>query len=356
MMVIMGNTNQSERLDVAVVGVGRMGGHHARTYSRLPQARLVAVVDQDADRAGVVADQYGCEAYATVEQLLRAKPNIAAVTVAVPTRDHAAAAGPLLQRGIACLIEKPLAPSVAQAKALADMAVAHHAVLQVGHTERFNPAVRALAAMNITPRFMEIVRVSPMTFRSLDVGVVMDMMIHDLDIVLMLETSPLIGVEAVGMPLLGAHEDIANVHLTFESGCIANLTASRMALRTERRMRLFGDDAYISVDYQQRTGQVIRKSEHAITIDEVRRMIAQGEDISGLDYSQLVKVEELKLDLPQGHDDPLTAQLSSFLEAARTGRQPEVDGAAGYAAVEVAERITAAIRKHQWKGLASSAV
>lgn len=354
-MVVMGNTNQNERLDVAVVGVGRMGGHHARTYSRLPQARLVAVVDQDADRAGVVADQYGCEAYATVEQLLRAKPNIAAVTVAVPTRNHAAAAGPLLQRGIACLIEKPLAPSVAQAKALADMAVAHHAVLQVGHTERFNPAVRALAAMNITPRFMEIVRVSPMTFRSLDVGVVMDMMIHDLDVVLMLmggaEPDE---IQAAGVAVVTEHEDICNARLTWrlpQGNCVANITASRLALKTERVTRITGENAYIKIDYGNKYGTVISRTANEIQMQEVREQLRRGEDLTNLAWADLVNVEALTID----DAEPLLMEIRGFLDAVRSGEQPPINAEAGFANVRTAERIVQAVRETMGVGETANA-
>ena len=177
---------QQSPLPVAVIGVGRMGRHHARIYSELPQTRLVAVVDADIERAQTIADQYGCEAYASIEQLLAEHADLAAVTVAVPTVQHREVASKLLERGIATLVEKPIAPTVEDADALCKLAEERRVVLQVGHTERFNPALRAVLDMRIPARFMEVHRISPMTFRSLDVGVVMDMMIHDLDIVLTL--------------------------------------------------------------------------------------------------------------------------------------------------------------------------
>ncbi|MEM9019641.1 MAG: Gfo/Idh/MocA family oxidoreductase [Planctomycetota bacterium] len=337
--------------EVAVLGVGRMGRHHARTYARLPQARLVGVVDFDEDRVETVADEYGCTGYTRVESLLAAHPSLKAVTVAVPTEHHADAARPLLERGIACLIEKPIAGSVAEAQELADFARRHHAVLQVGHTERFNPAVRAVAKMDITPRFIEITRVSPMTFRSMDVGVVMDMMIHDLDVVLSLVNRPIKKIDAVGISVLGAHEDICDARLTFEGGCVCTFTVSRVALKTERRLRLFSEDAYVSLDYGNRSGIVVRMTANEQSLDEVREKLRGGQDLSDLNYMDLVAMEELTMDLPPGQEDPLTAQATAFLHAAITGGAPVVTAEHGYAAVAAAERIVETVRAHQWEGL-----
>lgn len=344
-------SQSNSRTDVAVVGVGRMGRHHARIYRQIPEANLVAVVDTDIDRAATVADEYGCAAFDSVEALLEKHPALQAASVAVPTKYHVAAAQPLLERRIACLVEKPLASTVEDARRLADLATRHHAVLQVGHTERFNPAVRAVAAMNITPRFMEVDRVSPMTFRSLDVSVVMDMMIHDLDIVLMLAASPIVRVEATGVAVLGSHADVANARLAFGSGCVANLTASRLAFKTERKLRIFSETAYVSLDYQKRGGVVIRIGDNSDALADVRAQLEAGRDLSELDYSSLVNIDELTMDLPPGQDDPLTAELSSFLESARTGSAPAVDAAAGYAAVVAAEQVLSAIQAHEWQGL-----
>ncbi|MCC7193020.1 MAG: Gfo/Idh/MocA family oxidoreductase [Phycisphaeraceae bacterium] len=337
-------------IEVAVVGVGRMGKHHARTYKKLSGAKLVGVVDADEDRAATIADEYGCAAYTCADELLARHPNLAAVSVAVPTKYHTPAATPFLHRGIACLVEKPLAADVVEARSLADLATKHKAVLQVGHTERFNPAVRAVVAMNLRPRFIEVDRVSPMTFRSLDVGVVMDMMIHDLDIVLMLAASRLDRVDAAGVAVLGQHEDIANARLVFANGCVANLTASRLALKTERKLRLFSEDGYVSLDYAKRTGIALRRAQNMAALEQVRAQIAEGMDLSQLDYSQLVNIEELSMG-PDDEQDPLTAELTSFLDAVRGRRMPEVDGTAGYAAVDAAERVVAAIRAHRWEGL-----
>jgi predicted dehydrogenase len=338
-------------LPVAVLGAGRMGRHHARIYRELAQARLVGVVDPDAERAHTLADQYGTTGYDCVDALLAAHPDLAAVSIAAPTQQHRDLAEPLLSRGIACLVEKPIAPTVAEAEQLRAAAERAQAVLRVGHTERFNPAVRAVAEMGITPRFIEVDRVSPMTFRSLDVGVVMDMMIHDLDIVLMLMGAPLKQVDAAGINVISDREDVANARLVFDNGGVANLTASRLALKTERKLRLFSESAYVSLDYQRRTGVVIRAADNADALKNLRQELAAGKDLSDMDYSELVQVDELTMELPEGEDDPLTAQLASFLKAARGENSAGVDAEAGYAAVDAAQRVIEAAANHQWQGL-----
>ncbi len=343
--------NENDPLPVAVVGVGRMGRHHARTFSKLGLSRLVAVVDFDEERAETVADDYGCRAFTSVHQMLDAVPELKAATVAVPTQFHAESAYPLLERGIACLIEKPLAGSVQEAKQMAAFAHEHNAVLQVGHTERFNPAVRAVSAMPIVPRFIEVTRVSPMTFRSLDVGVVMDMMIHDLDVVLSLVDRPIVDVQAVGISVLGENEDICDARLAFAGGCVATLKGSRVALKTDRRLRLFSEDAYVSLDYGSREGIVVRKTANAEALDEVRRKLRDGADLSDLNYMDLVNVEQLTMDLPADEADQLTAQAKAFINAVRSGGAPVVTAEQGYAAVDAAERIVGAIQGHAWEGL-----
>ncbi len=341
-------------LDVAVVGVGRMGKNHARIYQQMAGTRLVAVVDRDADRAAAVADELACDDCTDTQQLIDQHPGIGAVSIAVPTVHHSDAAEPLLERGIACLIEKPLAPTVTQAKHLADLAATRGVVLQVGHTERFNPVIQTLSGMGLHPRFIEVDRISPMTFRSLDVGVVMDMMIHDLDIVLLLANSPLERVDATGVSVLSAHEDVANARLVFASGCVANLTASRLALKNHRKMRVFSEDTYVSLDHSSRQGVVIRKSDHTKVLQDLRQQLATGVDMASVDYSKLVHVEQLKMDHAQDDaaaSDPLTAQLASFVAAVRQGHSPAVDATAGYAAVDAAERVVQAIGSHRWEGI-----
>ncbi|MEM8738323.1 MAG: Gfo/Idh/MocA family oxidoreductase [Planctomycetota bacterium] len=348
--------SSDETTNVAVVGVGRMGRHHARTYHQMPGVTLAAVVDRDIERAQTLADEYGCAAYASVEELMAQRPEVRGVSVAVPTQFHAAAATPLLERGVACLVEKPLAGTLAEARALAAVAERHGAVLQVGHTERFNPAVRAVEALGVTPRFMEVDRVSPMTFRSLDVGVVMDMMIHDLDILLMLAQSPIVRVDAVGVAVMGEHEDVCDARLTFENGCVATLTGSRLAFKTERKLRIFNETKYVALDYAKRTGIIISKSGNDASLADVKAQLAAGADLSDLDFTDLIHLEELEMDLPEGEDDPLTAQAAAFLRCVRSGGTPVVSAEQGCAAIDAAERIREAIAAHRWQGLGSSKI
>jgi predicted dehydrogenase len=283
--------------------------------------------------------------------LLSHHPDLKAVSIAVPTAEHEQTARGLLQKKIACLVEKPLAPNASQARNMVELAGRCNALLHVGHTERFNPAVRALFSMAIKPRFMEVHRVSPMTFRSLDVGVVLDMMIHDLDIILALAGSELVAVDATGVAVLAEHEDIANARLIFANGCVANLTASRLAMKTERRLRIFSESSYVTLDYQNRKGVVIRKSDNAQALNDIRARLARGEDLSSLDYASLVRFEPLTIGQDNAQADPLTAELTDFLAAANQQRSQGVDGSAGCAAVYAAEQILQSIREHKWEGL-----
>lgn len=343
-------TDTDQPMEVAVIGVGRMGRHHARTYAKMDEAKLVAVVDPDADRAMEIADEFGGEALGNIEALLTGFPNLRAATIAAPTVQHLDLACRLIERGVAVLVEKPLAATVDEARRIADLAAKKNVILQVGHTERFNPAVRRAAATHVTPRYIEIDRVSPMTFRSLDIGVVMDLMIHDLDIVQWLARSPLEKVDAVGVTVVGEHEDVANARLVFANGCVAGLTASRLALKTRRKMRLFSEDAYVSLDYQARQGVIIRRTDNNVVLDEVRRQVEAGADLTDLDYMDLVTYESLDMDDGSIEQDPLTAQARSFLAALRGEGEVEVDGVAGCAAVEAAHRVIDAIAAHQWDG------
>jgi predicted dehydrogenase len=336
-----------DQIPVAVIGVGRMGRHHARIYHELPQAKLLAVVDHDADRAGTLADQFNCDALGSLDELLTKYPQLRAVSIAVPTVHHAAVAGPLIEKGIACLIEKPLAPTAAAAKRLVELAARRKVLVQVGHTERFNPAVRAIADLQVRPRFIEVDRVSPMTFRSIDVGVVFDIMIHDLDIILMMARSPIRDVRAVGVPVLGKHEDVANARIEFEDGCVANLTASRLALKTERKLRLFSESTYVSLDYAKKTGVIISRTANAQALDDIRQQIEAGADLSDINYMSLVNVQNIEVD----DEEPLKAELSNFLDAVDGRAKPAVDAAAGLLAVEAAEAVVNSIRSHKWTGL-----
>ena len=338
-------------LRCAVVGVGRMGRHHARVYASTPGVTLVGVVDASEARRNEIAAKHNTRAFATVSELLAAAPGVDAVTVAVPTVAHLESSAPLLEAKIACLIEKPLAATAAQAEQMREMASRAGAVLQVGHIERFNPAVMALSRERarlgpgaLVPRFIEIHRVSPMSFRSTDVGVVLDMMIHDLDVVLMLMDGSEPGdIQASAVAVIGQHEDVCNARLVFDrpqGRCVANITASRLAMKTERKMRIVCEDAYVSIDYAQKNGMLIRKTANEAQLAEVRRQIAAGADMSSLNYSELVEMEPLQVD----DADQLRMQIADFLGAVRSGRPPSVDARAGFVNVRTANRIVEAAR------------
>jgi len=215
----------------------------------------------------------------------------------------------------------------------------------VGHSERFNPVVLAMDRMKVEPKFIETQRVSPFTFRSADIGVVFDMMIHDIDVVLHLVKSRNYAVHAVGVDVLGPHEDVANARVAFDNGCVVNLTASRLALKTDRRLRVFSPDAYFTMDYQKKSGLAVKKDANLDLIKMARERNFQDlSQMSGLDFGKLLKVEPLLLD----DIEPLRAEIQSFLHAVRTGDPPAITAEDGLAAVKLAEEIVASIRRHDW--------
>jgi predicted dehydrogenase len=332
-----------KRIRAAVVGAGHMGRHHVRVYSELPNVDLIGVVDADADRAAEMAAKFNTTPYTKVEDIID-KVDIA--SVAVPTVYHLSAAEPLIRAGKAVLIEKPLAPNSEEGRKIYDLAQEYKVTVQVGHTERFNPVVRAMKRLEITPRFIETNRISPFTFRSADIGVVLDMMIHDIDIVLSLVGEVPIAVDAVGVAVLGKFEDVANARLTFPNGCVANLTASRLALKTDRRIRVFSNQAYLSLDYQRKTGIIIKTDANADILKLARENnIEDLAQLANNDYSKLVKVEPIMIT----DEEPLRAELESFIAAVASGQEPEVTASAGLNAVETAERIVKSIADHDFK-------
>ena len=340
-------------LRVAVVGVGHMGRHHARIYGELDNCELVAVIDKNVDRAKEIAAKHGGTAYAAADDV---PGELDAASVAVPTVYHAEVAVPLMERGIAVLVEKPLAPDTKTARQLLDASRKLGAIMQVGHSERFNPVVQSMLRMGVTPKFIETQRVSPFTFRSADIGVVFDMMIHDIDIVLHLVKQREYTVDAVGVNVLGEHEDVANARIRFANGTVVNLTASRLALKTERRIRIFAPSGYISMDYQKKSGIAIKLADN---LDLIRMAKERNfEDLSqmaGLDFGSMINIEPLVVE----DTEPLTSEIESFLDSVRLSKGLPTDsttsdaGAAasaedGAAAVELAERITTAVHEQAW--------
>ncbi|MBI4458783.1 MAG: Gfo/Idh/MocA family oxidoreductase [Acidobacteria bacterium] len=304
---------------VAVVGVGRFGRQHARVYHELPEAELAGVFDVDPQQAAEVAEQYGCRKFASLEELIG---EVEAASVAVPTESHAEVGQRLLAAGIDVLVEKPMARSVAEADLLIAAAEKNQRVLQVGHLERFNPAVEAARAIVSSPLFFEVHRLSVFTPRSLDIDVVLDLMIHDLDIVLSLAGSEPEEVRAVGLPVLSPKVDIANVRLAFQNGCVANFTASRVSIETVRKLRWFQPQEYVSVDYARQDATVT-----TVELNGPKPVLS---------YRRLESVRE----------EPLKRQLADFLENVRKRRVPSVDGKEAKRALRLAHQIKEEIERH----------
>ena len=308
-----------KKLRVGVIGVGHLGQHHARLYADLPGSVLAGVVDADPDRARLVAERHGAPAFDDTAALLA---KVDAVSVAVPTSSHYPVVKACLAAGVHVLVEKPIATTPAEGRELVDLARTRERVLQVGHIERFNPGIRSIRPHIGKPGFIECHRLSPFGERGIDVDVVLDLMIHDLDMVLSFHPGPVEEVRAAGVPVLSPNIDIANARIVFGSGCVANLTASRVSTTRMRRLRLFQRNAYVSVDYQARQGMICR------------RMI-------GRHGRPKIEVEHVK-----GEDEePLKLQIEAFLHAIASGTPPPVSGEDGVAALELANQVLEAIRE-----------
>jgi predicted dehydrogenase len=303
----------ADPIRVATIGVGHLGRHHARILSALDGVRFVAAVDTIAARAEEAATAVGGRALTDYREVLN---EVDAVTIAAPTDVHHEIAVPFLERGVAVLVEKPMARSMAEADLMLAAARASGAVFGVGHTERYNPAVAAVLPLVTAPRFIEVHRLASFSHRSLDIDVIFDLMIHDLDVILTLVGSDVVSIESVGVPVLTSKYDIANARLRFASGCIANVTASRISREPTRKIRFFQQDAYLSIDY-------------AAKEVEAWRLVRQNGAPRGIEGGP-IRVEAA---------DSLERELSDFIRAARDGRPPLVDGEAGWRALELATRV-----------------
>ena len=303
----------ADALRTAVIGVGHLGRHHARILSSLEGSKLIAVVDTLPGRAQEIAAPIGARALTDYRELVG---TVDAVSIAAPTEIHEQVALAFLEQGTAVLVEKPMARTLGEADAMIAAARKSGATLAVGQTERYNPAVSAVLPMVTSPRFIEVHRLGVFPDRSLDIDVVFDLMIHDLDIIIAMVRSEVVALEAVGVPVLTPKYDIANARLRFASGCIANLTASRISRDRVRKIRFFQPDSYISIDY-------------AAQEVEGWRLVRRDGDRPKIEGGQL----------PVQKDEPLRRELADFLGAAREKRAPLVDGPAGRAALELATRI-----------------
>jgi len=322
---------------VAVIGVGAFGRNHARVYHQLAQqgepVRLVGIVDADAARADGVAREFGCRAFGSVEQLTTRHRELQAASVAVPTVRHLQSARALMEAGVDVLVEKPLTASLGDADELIRMAKSLGRIGQVGHLERFNPAVRATAALITQPMFFEVHRLSIFTPRSLDVDVVLDLMIHDLDVVLSFVNSPVKEIRAVGLPILSGKADIANVRLEFQSGCVANFTASRVSTERVRKIRFFQPRQYVSLDYSRQDVLVFS-------------VATEGREVAG---TPSVNPQITVARPPIVAEEPLQAELRSFLASVHTRTRPLVSFEDGRRALALALDIVAAIKEHSNK-------
>jgi predicted dehydrogenase len=334
------------RLRLAVVGVGHLGREHARILARLPDVELVGVVDTNPEQAESVAQCTGCTAFGSFRPLLK---HVEAAVIAVPTSYHHAVASEFLRRGVPVLIEKPLAANLAQAEELVTLAQQHNVLLQVGHIERFNPALEDLLQRGLRPKFVQCERLGTFTGRSTDTGVVLDLMIHDLDVLLTLVQAPVCAVEALGLSIFGEPEDVAHARLRFANGCVAHVSASRASRESHRRMQVWGPEGYASLDFGRRHLTLVQPSE------ELRR--------HGLTSPQRASITPLRLKEElfshylqtlerecTAEADQLTRELRDFIHCVRTGAQPRVSGEDGRAAIALATRILEAARQHYWEG------
>ena len=314
-----GGGRDTRRVRAAVVGAGEFGRNHARVYRELERAELVGVYDRDRARAEAIAVEFDTRALRSLEEV---RELAEAVSVAVPTVAHAEVGCQLMESGLDVLVEKPMALNLAEADALLEAARRHKRILQVGHVERFNPAVAAVEPILNRPLFFEVHRLGVFTPRSLDVEVIYDVMIHDLDILLALVKEPVTELKAVGIPVLTDKVDIAHVRLEFAGGAVANVTASRVSTERVRKMRFFQQHEYISLDYARR--------------DALRVGVKRPGPQPEFSFEKL----------PAPDVEPLHAELEAFLDAVRTRHEPRTNGAAGRAALELATRVMASIQEH----------
>ncbi|MBP3956231.1 Gfo/Idh/MocA family oxidoreductase [Gemmata sp. G18] len=331
---------------MAVIGVGHLGQHHARILANLPDVNLVGVVDANPDQARAVATKLGTTPYECFEPLLG---KVEAVSIVTPTVHHHSVASAFLKAGVPVLVEKPVCRTVAEADDLIALAKRARVPLQVGHIERFNPAFEELAKRPIRAKFVEAERHGPFTGRSVDIGAVLDLMIHDLDMLLALVGGKVARVSAVGAVVFGGHEDMVNARLEFENGCIAHVTASRITRHPKRRLRIWAPEGYAGIDFVTRKLTLVQQSE------EVRKY---GLRTSEMDAGAKARLKDevfgrylqvLNLDADRKFDQ-LTAELKHFIGCVRTGATPRVTGTDGRDALELAERVLDALRVHPWEG------
>jgi predicted dehydrogenase len=331
-------------LRLGVVGVGHLGRHHARILAGLEGVRLVAVADARADQARAIAEPLGAEAFDDPRALL---DRVDAVSIAVPTVLHHRIASLFLDSGIPALVEKPIASTVAEAEDLVRRADRAGVALAVGHIERFNPAYEALQAAGWSPRFLNAERLGIYTFRSTDIGVVHDLMIHDIDLVLSLVRSPVAAVEAVGVPVFGVTEDVAEARITFESGTVATLRASRASDQAVRKLDLWAREGAAYLDFATRQATFTRPSDQLLAGDLGLSQVdlSKPAEIKSHVFGALLHTQSVP---PAEGPDQLTRELADFVAAVRDGTSPRVGGVDGLRALRLADQIVAGLQAHRW--------
>ncbi len=317
---------RNNKLRAGVIGFGYLGFHHTRIYSDLKDVELVGVVDISEERRAKAISDFQVPAFPTIEEIL--KQGVDLVSVVTPTSTHADVAIPFLEAGVNVLVEKPISATVEDGQKIVEVAQKNGCILQVGHVERFNGAVRALFNLIDNSRFIECHRLSPFPGRGTDVSVVHDLMIHDLDIILALTRSPVISMDAVGVSVFSDSEDIANVRLRFQSGCVANLTASRVSMDRMRKIRIFSAREYVSTDYSSQSLLVYRKKEEDIPPNR-----------NPMEFIEITPIQV-------SNEEPLMAEIKAFVSAVRNGTSPEVSGEDGLRALELSCQIVEQIRSN----------
>ena len=334
---------KDKKVRTAVIGAGKMGAIHAKVYAQLPQSDFISIVDVDSGKAKKLADKYNCISSDNCMDII---DKVDAVTISTPTVTHLELAKIFLENNIAVLIEKPLATNVEEGEKIVELAKETDTVVAVGHSERCNPVVQAIKRLDIQPMFIEAQRISPYPFRSTDVGVVLDVMIHDIDIILSLAASEVKKVDAAGVSVVEDKEDICNARIVFENGCIANITASRLALKTERKVRVFSKQAYLSMDYFKKSGIIIKADPNINIVNLIRERKASGDfDMTTMNWPDLLHIEQLEID----DKEPVRLQQEAFLRAVMDRQyMPEVSAEEGLAALRCAEKILASVEKNKW--------
>lgn len=335
----------TDMIRTAVIGVGHLGQHHARVLDELSQSNLVAIVDTDKERAIEFGERYHCEAFTDYREL---EGKVDAVSIAVPTSFHFEVANWAFDQGFHTLIEKPISNSVEEARKLVEKARDKNIVLQIGHIERFNPALRTIHSQLADVAFIESHRLSPFPFRSMDIGVIMDVMIHDLDIILSIVDSEVAAISANATPVLSKkHEDIANARVEFKSGAVANITASRISDKVARKMRMFCKSKYVNLDFAAKQAWIYKKSPKFDDPEfDISKVDASGVgNIISFVFNDLINVSQVEID----EVEPLRAELEHFLECIKSGEVPEVSGEDGLKAIELAHDIMKATQDHNAK-------